>query len=262
MPIKEVKIIDVIDYLENIYPLSLGKSWDKNGLQLGFIDINKKINQLLISLDCTFDIVEYAINKKINLILTHHPFLFDNLNNEFNDPLKSKIISFIEKNNILVYSLHSNFDFNQKGMNYQIAKALNLIKIKQQENNSFIIGELKEKINLNLFLDFLKKYFQIDKFFLKTIKNNNHQLIKNILITAGAFDKNILYKVTNEIDLIITGEIKWSTWLMTKNIETNIVAIGHQMENKFSDFLKSKIKEKFPNLKILTKKNNPPYRLF
>ena len=72
-----MKIEQIVNYLESVAPLSLQEDYDNSGLIVG----NKKniIHSALITLDCTEDIVDEAIQKKCNLIIAHHPIIFRGL---------------------------------------------------------------------------------------------------------------------------------------------------------------------------------------
>ena len=72
-----MKIRDIINYLEEIAPLSYQEDYDNSGLIIG--DKEEKIKGVLITLDCTEDVVNEAINNQCNLIITHHPIIFKGL---------------------------------------------------------------------------------------------------------------------------------------------------------------------------------------
>ena len=72
-----MKIKDITSYLESIAPLSYQESYDNSGLIVG--NSNDVVNKILISLDCTEDVVQEAIDKGCDLIISHHPIVFKGL---------------------------------------------------------------------------------------------------------------------------------------------------------------------------------------
>ena len=72
-----MKLQEVTDYLEDCFPLSLQESYDNSGLLIG--DKAMELKSVLICLDSTEDVVEEAIRKGANLIIAHHPIIFNGL---------------------------------------------------------------------------------------------------------------------------------------------------------------------------------------
>ena len=69
-----MKISDIIHHLESIAPGHYQEEYDNSGLIAG--DITKECSGVLVSLDCTEEIVQEASEKKCNLIVSHHPLIF------------------------------------------------------------------------------------------------------------------------------------------------------------------------------------------
>ena len=72
-----MKIKEITQYLETIAPLALQESYDNSGLLVGNKDT--EVTKVLISLDCIEDVVQEAIDKGCNLIISHHPIIFSGL---------------------------------------------------------------------------------------------------------------------------------------------------------------------------------------
>ena len=127
--------IEIIKYLEEWAPK--GIAWDKDnvGLQVG--DPKIRIKNILISLDLNEEVIESAIKENCNLIITHHPILYYPLKNlDFSKNRTARIIEKLIKNNITLYSAHTNLDFTKHGVSYTLAKKLQLKKIRFLKNLS------------------------------------------------------------------------------------------------------------------------------
>ncbi|MFW0884154.1 Nif3-like dinuclear metal center hexameric protein [Candidatus Acidulodesulfobacterium sp. H_13] len=101
-------IKDAISKLENLIPLSLQEKWDNSGFQIKQVDA--LLSGVLTSLDISDKCVDLAISRSFNLILTHHPVFFHPLRSMDLDSKSGNILSILIKNNICVYSMHTNFD--------------------------------------------------------------------------------------------------------------------------------------------------------
>ena len=146
------KIKDVISYLETIAPLAYQESYDNSGLLTG----NKQdtIEGVIITLDCTEAIVQEAIDKGCNLIVSHHPIIFSGLKKITGGNYVERTIILAIKNNIAIYAIHTNLDNVISGVNFQFAKRLGLTNIsilnkKQNTINklvSFVPLDKKEEV--------------------------------------------------------------------------------------------------------------------
>ena len=119
-----MKLQDLINYFENFAPQDAQEDWDNAGLQVG--DPDKEINTIVIALDPDSRALEYCIEKDADLLITHHPLLFNSFKRlSTKDPDENKILRFI-KNDIAVFSMHTNIDKMPWGTNFALADELNL----------------------------------------------------------------------------------------------------------------------------------------
>ena len=126
---------EIIKYLEDWAPK--GIAWDKDnvGIQVGNPAL--KIKNIMLSLDLNEVVIDSAIKENCNLIITHHPLLFYPLKKlDFSGNKTSMMVEKLIKNNILLYSAHTNLDFTKHGVSYQLAKRLTLENIKFLKNLS------------------------------------------------------------------------------------------------------------------------------
>jgi dinuclear metal center YbgI/SA1388 family protein len=131
-------INDVIKQLETLAPPSLQENYDNAGLITG--NINTKVNGILVSLDTTEEVVDEAIEKGLNLIVSHHPIVFSGLKSLTGASYIERVIIKAIKNDIAIYAIHTNLDNVLNGVNQQIAKRLGLknIRILSPRSNSLL----------------------------------------------------------------------------------------------------------------------------
>lgn len=110
-----MKLNDLIKKIESKYPLNLAYDWDNVGLLVG--DFDTEINKILVTLEANEKVIEEAIEKNVDLIVTHHPFIFRKMNKINTKDLKGRLIHKLIKNDIALYSMHTNFDIAFDGLN-------------------------------------------------------------------------------------------------------------------------------------------------
>ncbi|SMG39302.1 dinuclear metal center protein, YbgI/SA1388 family [Marivirga sericea] len=118
------KIKDIVQHLESIAPLAYQESYDNAGLIVG--DANKKVSNILITLDVTEEVIAEAISKNCELIVAHHPIIFKGLKKLTGCNYVERTVIEAIKNDIAVYASHTNLDNIKNGVNAKIAEKLNL----------------------------------------------------------------------------------------------------------------------------------------
>lgn len=123
-----IEIKSIIQALNNWAPLSLQESYDNSGVQVG--DMNQLCTGTLVCLDITLPVIKEAINKKCNLIISHHPLIFKGLKSLTGKNEVEQCILQAIQNNIVIYSTHTNLDSVSHGVSGMMAERLNLRNIK------------------------------------------------------------------------------------------------------------------------------------
>ena len=120
-----MKLFEITDYLESIAPLNYQEDYDNSGLIVG--DRNDEITAALVALDCTEQIVDEAIAKHCDLIITHHPIVFKGLKKFNGKTYVERVVLKAIKNNIALYAIHTNLDHVQQGVSGEICKRLGIV---------------------------------------------------------------------------------------------------------------------------------------
>ena len=112
---------EIIKYIEGWAPKEIAWQKDNVGLQIGTIERKIKI---------TNEVIDDAIKKSCNLIVSHHPLLFNPLKKiDLQNDKNSKLIERLIKKDITLYSAHTNLDFTRDGVSFELAKVLKLKNI-------------------------------------------------------------------------------------------------------------------------------------
>lgn len=119
-----VKVRDIIDIMDRIAPPIFAEDWDNVGLLIG--DEDRNVERILITLDVTGNTVKEAIEKDVDMIISHHPVIFRSLKSLGNNVEDRNIIYPLIKNDIAVYSAHTNLDKAVDGVDDTLAALLGL----------------------------------------------------------------------------------------------------------------------------------------
>ncbi|AFS78807.1 NIF3-like protein [Gottschalkia acidurici 9a] len=119
-----MKASEIVSILNKLAPSYLIDTWDNSGLQVG--SLKKDVKNILITLDLGEKALNKAIENKVDMIITHHPLFFGGIKHISLDNPNGDIISEIIKNDITVFSAHTNLDMCNGGVNDILADKLNL----------------------------------------------------------------------------------------------------------------------------------------
>ncbi|MDO4540575.1 MAG: Nif3-like dinuclear metal center hexameric protein [Syntrophomonadaceae bacterium] len=123
----EVTLREIEKIMEKHFPLHLADDWDNSGLQIG--DPGSPISHILIGLDMSEDLLKDALDHRVDMIITHHPFLFQSLKSIRLDSSQGRIIQGLIQGGINLYAAHTNLDRAERGMNQMLAERLELENI-------------------------------------------------------------------------------------------------------------------------------------
>ncbi len=191
-----MKLNKIIECLEKWASPSLQEEYDNSGLIIGIKQ--NEIKGILVTLDCTEEIINEAIKKKCNLIISHHPLIFRPIKKITGSNHVEKSIIKAIQNSISIYSIHTNLDNILSGVNYKIADKIGLKNIKI----------LDKKINVLSKIEFyIPKDYKENV--LKNCKDDNEVRLCKIIEgghfwpgqdrSVGFCNSNIQGKLNNEI---------------------------------------------------------------
>ena len=231
---------DMIDVMEKIASPALAAEWDNSGLQ---VDAGKEeIKRILVALDITHAVIEEAKEKKVDLIITHHPLIFSPLHKVDNKTITGNYIVKLIQSGISVYSAHTNFDEAEGGNNDYIASLLKLAKIKKFGGNSMgRMGELFVKMSFEDVCSYVKDSLKLESM---NIVGSPSAGIKKVGICSGSGGGMIDEAFDSGCELYITGDIKYHDALYASERGICLIDAGHYGTEKFFvENLAEKLKE-------------------
>jgi dinuclear metal center YbgI/SA1388 family protein len=152
-----MKIADILSVLENYAPTEYQENYDNAGLIVGRHDW--ECSGILLAMDVTKSVVEEAFQKKTNLVVAHHPLIFQGLKKISDKNYTGKAIIAAIKHDIAIYAIHTNLDNVLNGVNGKIAQKLGLINTSPLSPSTsslkklytFVPQEHTEKVRTALF---------------------------------------------------------------------------------------------------------------
>ena len=247
-----MKIVEVTRLIEEFAPLSLQESWDNAGLQVG--NPQAEATGALLCLDVTEAILDEAVKKGLNLIITHHPLLFRGLKSITGSSHIERIVIKAIKNDIAIYSAHTNMDSAWGGVSHLIAKKIGLEDVEVLSPQSEgavtglgVVGNLPQDEGALSFLGRVKEIFGVGAV---RYSGNVEKPIRRVAICGGAGSEFVKEAVACGADVLITGDVKYHEF-MSDNEKILLADIGHYESEHFTKEIFSEIiTKKIPNFAV------------
>lgn len=217
---------DLIQWIDYFAPKELACEWDNVGLMTG--DLSDETKNVLFCLDLTLADIGLAKKTGINLIITHHPLIFDKEAPIEEGSLLQQKLDALEEAGITVYSAHTNLDFASGGVNDVLFRKLRLADPKKVDGDTHLYGTLPEAEELGAFYERITADFE--SFNAKIVKPKDMELDDNVVkvaVCCGAFDGETRWLVENNVDVVVTGEMKHSRALELMELGIAAIELGH-----------------------------------
>ena len=246
-----MKIKEVLSALERFAPLPLQEDWDNAGLQIGLTET--EASGALLCLDVNEDIVDEAIAKGCNIIVSHHPLLFRGLKCISGaDYVQRSVIKAI-KHDICIVSMHTNMDNARGGVNFKIAEKIGLDDVRffaakaDEDAGSGVVGVLPSPMNARDFIMLVKKAFGVECAMCNELLQRP---VRKVAICGGAGDFLLPQAISEGADAFITGEMHYHVYFGNEQ-KIQICVIGHYQSEQFtSEIFKSIISEACSHLPV------------
>ena len=249
----------MLSALERFAPLPLQESWDNAGLQVGLTET--EVSGALLCLDVNERIVDEAIRKGCNLIVSHHPLLFRGLKTISDLTDVQRTVMKVIENHLCVVSMHTNMDNAKGGVNYRIAEKLGLSDVqffapKQVdgiEAGSGVTGLLPEPMAADDFVLAVKKAFGVECAMCNELLRRP---VHRVAICGGAGDFLLDEALKTGADAFITGEMHYHQYFGYEQ-KIQICVIGHYQSEQFTtEVFQTIIQEACPGVKTLIAETN------
>lgn len=242
-----MKIIEVVNALEKFAPLPLQEDYDNAGLQVGLTET--EVSGALLCLDVTEAVLDEAIARGCNLVVSHHPLIFRGLKQVSDANYVQRCVMKAVKSGIAIVSMHTNLDNAVGGVNYKMAEKLGLDNVAllapksvgSLQGGSGVVGEWAEPMEAACFVQRLKTAFGV-----ACVQANQllRRGIRRVALCGGAGAFLLDEALRAGADAFVTGEMHYHDFFGHEQ-DIQICVIGHyESEQYTSEIFKSIIEEK------------------
>lgn len=253
----------VREIFEKIAPLELAESWDNSGEQI--YTGKEDIETIMFCLELNDQVIMEAIEKNVDLIVIHHPLMFNRPDNINAKTVQGRYIINLIKKDISVYAAHTNFDKAPLGNNYYLSKLIGLSNIKEVEGDIGVTGILSEPMKYKDILLLIKERLNLPDYYIKSVGDLD-MIVEKVAVCTGA-GGDLLYSATKEgCQMVLTGDVKLNIAQDAKAMGMALVDAGHYGTEKifaenFMDQFEKIVDESNENKVklILAQSNQDPY---
>lgn len=240
---------DIMSCITEIAPLQWQEDYDNAGLQVG--DVNAEVHKALIALDVTEELVDEAIAKQCDLIISHHPLIFRGLKHLTPMTFIERVAMKAIKHDIAIVSMHTNLDNSYLGVSRVLADKLGLTnpQILQPSVDApelcgaGMIGEFAQPLKE---VDFLNLVATIIGTPCLKHSSLTGRMIKKVALCGGSGTPFMSDAIRQKADAYLTADIKYHDYFLP---EGNILLVdgGHFETEQFTkELIKVLIKKKIP----------------
>lgn len=235
---------EIAKVIEKHAPKDIALSFDNVGLLIG--DYNAEISGVVIAVDLTRDVIEKALKIGANLIITHHPIIFNGLKRLIKGNYEQDIVMLAVKGGLNVYACHTNADNADKGLNYVLAEKLGGRNVVALSEDGGIIADIDMDID-----SFLERVSDEIKGIIKVNMPFNTDIKRFAMITGSGGKDGMLVSKLNELDVdcYLTAEVSHNVRLAFIDSGIGLIEFGHyESERIFIDIMSDWLNESGLNI--------------
>lgn len=237
---------DVFQTLCEAAPLNLQMDFDNSGFLVGYRD--QPVTKALLALDVTDAVIDEALREKAELIVSHHPLIFDPLRSVTDATPEGRRILKLTENRIAVISMHTNLDIADGGVNDVLMDALGAqTECVLDESGCGRIGLLDAKMSLQDFLLRVKEVLHCCGLRYADAGREVYRLA----VMGGSGSCSIERAAALGCDTYVTADIKYHQFQKAVDLGLNLIDADHfYTENPVVPVLADLLAQKHPELQI------------
>ncbi len=228
-------------------PEELREPWDNDGIMC-CADGSAEIYRVLIALDVTEEIVDYAIERGFDLIVSHHPLIFKPISSlDEENHISRKLIKLV-CSGISVFSFHTRADKLAGGVNDRLADILGIREaLPFGEGELGRIGNIDEPMELQDFAYRVKQLCGSD-----IIRySDGFSDVYRVALVGGDGKGYVKSAIEAGADTYISGRIGYNVMEEAAEMGINLIEAGHYFtEQHITEFFRELLIDFDPNLYV------------
>ena len=241
---------DILNFIERLAPTDLKMDWDNVGLLCGRSD--KQVRTVLVALDPFTHVCQEAVETGADLLVTHHPLIFQPLSSVSDQTATGKAIMTLIANDISAVNAHTNLDCAESGVNDTLAQVLGLkdIAVIGSEN---LLRSGSFSSTLPAFLEHVKT-----KLGCKGLRYvDGGKPVNRVAVGGGSCGSALPEVIAAGCDTFITADVKYNQFWDAKEMGINLIDAGHfQTENPVCTVLADRLQKAFPDVQVILSKKH------
>ena len=253
-------VAEILKFVETLAPRAMKMDWDNVGLLCG--SKANPVTKVLIALDPFEDVCREAAAWGAELIVTHHPLIFQAMKSITDDTSIGRGIMLLCKSGISAINAHTNLDCAPGGVNDVLAQTLGLKDIhviapKGVDGNGnewglLRCGEVNEQ-SLEAFLRSVKGALGCKG--LRYVDGGKP--VHKVAVGGGSCAGGMLDALDGGCDTFVTADIKYNQFWDAQDLGLNLIDAGHfHTENPVVAVLAEKIAAAFPEVEVKISENH------
>lgn len=236
---------DIADYIQTLAPSELACSWDNNGLLAGFPE--KEVSRVLVALDPFEAVAEEAAVWGAEVIVTHHPLIFEPLKSITDGDAKGRTLIKLLQSGISAVNAHTSLDIAQGGVNDCLAQKLGLQDVRSIGEEKLLRMGTVSETELSHFLRNVKNALGCP-----TLRYaDGGKPCRRIAVGGGACGSDWTVAAQAMCDTFVTADVKYNQFWDARDAGLTIIDAGHfYTENPVCEKLCRKLAEKFPSVEV------------
>lgn len=201
---------DIIQLIESVAPLTRQEAWDNSGLQVGQRDM--PVESVLLTTDVTLSVVQEAIDRHCQLIVSHHPLLYHGLKHIVGDTEQERCVMAAIEHHIAIYSAHTSMDNYIHGVSGEMAQRIGLNNYRvlvPQDDSQYglgVIGRYDKPIVFEHLLQRLKTAFSAEWLrYIPPVKDE----VQTIALCGGAGSEFMEQAIHQGADVFVSADFKY-----------------------------------------------------
>ena len=228
-------------------PEDLRCEWDNDGIMV-CPDSGAEVKKVLVALDVTEEIVDYAIECGFDLIVSHHPLIFRPLNTVTEENHISRKVVKLIANAISVFSFHTRADRAKGGVNDRLADVIGIKNaVPFGEDGLGRIGNLSEEYELEIFADAVKLSLGADMIKI----SDGYNAVKRVAVVGGDGKDFVKAALEMGADTYVSGRLSYNVMAEAAEMGINLIEAGHFFtEQPVTEFFSEIISKLDPNVYV------------
>ena len=233
-----VRVEDVAFLLDKIAPAHLAEDWDNCGLQVG--SMRWKIKKIWVALDPLLSVIEEAIHHKVDMVITHHPLIFNAVKNIDLETIEGKVIAAAVVNRTAIYTAHTNLDMAVGGINDLLATKIGLnhltpmVEAKPTAGSDETtrdtgvgigrLGHLAQPKTVPQLIGDIKKCFGLQNV---RVAGNVQQMVRQVAVCSGSGGSLMDAFLKSDAQVFVTGDLRYHDARAVEDAGRAFIDIGH-----------------------------------